>query len=314
MTLAVLTYQRPRDLAAILPRLVTQALAVTGPDVRADVLVVDNDPDGGARDLVTSLAGGPVPIRYAHEATPGISAARNRALAESATADLLVYIDDDERPSERWLVLLLQTYREHRSAAVVGPVVSEFEVEPDPWIAAGRFFQRRRMPTGTPLEVAGTGNLLLDLHQIRRFGLTFDPDLGTTGGEDTVFTRQIRRHGGAMVWCDEAYVVDVVPASRLTRRWVLTRVLRYGISWAHTSLRLEPRRWRRPLLRLQHTASGIARVGSGAARFVAGVLTRSLEHQARGLRTLARGAGLVLGAWGYAHEEYRRPAAPGGGR
>ena len=79
------------------------------------------------------------------------------------------------------------------AAAVVGPVQSEFTGELDPWIAAGAFFQRRRLATGTPVEVAATNNLLLDLETVRRLDLRFDPRFGVSGAEDTYFTRTLSR-------------------------------------------------------------------------------------------------------------------------
>jgi len=309
MRIAVLTYKRLADIAHTLPRLVAQAAAVTDGRVSCDVLVVDNDPAGSARDFVTTwVSEDPsVPVRYVNEVEPGISAARNRALAESADLDLLVFIDDDERPSEGWLASLLATYREHVSAAVVGPVISEFEVEPDAWVRAGRFFDRRRLPTGTEVEVAATNNLLLDLRVIRRLGLTFDARYGISGGGDTMFTRTLHRLGGRLVWCDEAVVYDIVPASRVTREWVLRRALRSGTSWSSTSVELATSSRRRVLTRVQLTSRGALRLAGGAARMAVGAVTRSPAQNARGLRTVSRGAGMVSGAWGYAYQEYKRP-------
>ena len=85
--------------AEVLPALAEQALAQDEP-YAVGVLVVDNDPAAGARDAVESFAprSAGVSVRYVHEPQPGISAARNRALAEAASR-LLVFIDDDERPS-----------------------------------------------------------------------------------------------------------------------------------------------------------------------------------------------------------------------
>ncbi|WP_344467134.1 glycosyltransferase family A protein [Cellulomonas aerilata] len=301
VTVAVLTYRRPGDLAAVLPALDQQARTLDPP---AGVLVVDNDPDGGARTTVVDH--GSDLVRYVHEPEPGIAAARNRALTEAGT-DLLVFIDDDERPSEHWLVDLVRTYLVDRPAAVVGPVVSEYERDPDAWVAAGRFFDRRRLPTGTTVELAATNNLLLDLAQVRREGLTFDLGLGITGGSDTLFTRQLTRAGGRLVWCDSALVVDVVPASRLSREWVLRRAFRSGNSWSHTSLLLAASPRERAVQRAVLTTRGTIRVVAGAARAGVGAVTGSLPHRVRGVRTVARGAGLVAGAWGSVYSEYRRP-------
>ena len=99
VVVAVATFRRPDCLARVLPQLVEQAASI---DVDASVLVVDNDPEGGASGFVSGFDSSAV--RYVHEPRPGISAARNRALDESATADALVFIDDDEEPETERLL------------------------------------------------------------------------------------------------------------------------------------------------------------------------------------------------------------------
>lgn len=301
LVIAVLTYKRPEDLSVALPRLVEQAKSVS---IGACVMVVDNDPLGGAEDAVTNF-GSPL-VHYFHEPRPGIAAARNRAMAEASDRPLLVFIDDDEVPSEHWLRDLLALYRSTGAAAIVGPVISEYASAPEPWISGGRFFDRRRLSTGTPLSVAATNNLLLDLEQIRRFGLDFDERFGLSGGSDTLFTRKLVRLGGRMVWCDEAVVVDRVPDSRLSRGWVLRRAFRSGNGNTRVNLELSDSTVERATVRAKGLAAGGIRVIVGCMRFVAGMLTASLSLRARGLRTLARGAGMASGAVGYVYSEYRR--------
>lgn len=310
VVIAILTYKRPTDLAAVLPMLVAQAADASGV-AQVRVLVVDNDPASSAQATVDAFVpdqqgADDTTVEYRNETTPGIAAARNCALDGATDDDVLVFIDDDERPTGRWLFELLGTYRTYGSAAVAGPVISEYEVAPDAWIAAGDFFRRRRLPTGTPLEVAATNNLLLDMHVVRLLRLEFDVDLGLTGGSDTLFTRKIRDAGCLLTWCDTAIVIDVVPASRLTRSWVLRRALRSGNSWSLTSLMLAGGSAARLRQRAELTARGSARLAGGSAQYVAGVATRSLRRRARGQRTLARGAGMAAGAWGYVYREYRR--------
>jgi succinoglycan biosynthesis protein ExoM len=273
---AMLTYKRPDDLPEAVRAVVEQLDDIDGD---ASLLVVDNDPEASAMPAAARYD--PERVRFVHEPEPGIPAGRNRALDESGDADALVFIDDDERPEPSWLRELVTTWARTGATAVVGPVISTFPREPDPWIALGGFFERRRPPTGT----------------------------GMTGSDDTMLTRQIHRRGDRMVWCDEARVVDVVPAARLTRRWVLQKAFRTGNSWSLVALRLEDRPVARLGQRLWLTGRGLIRVGGGAARIVLGAVTRSLRQRARGARTLARGAGMTTGAWGYVYVEYRRPRA-----
>ncbi len=306
---AVLTYRRPGDLADLLPLLAAQRRGVAGRQV--ELLVVDNDPEGGAAGQVAAAAATWGGLAYAHEPRPGIAAARNRALDEAAEHDVLVFLDDDERPSPGWLADLLRAYEEHPCAGVVGPVVSTFAGPVDPWIVAGGFFTRRRMPTGTPVTVAATNNLLLDLAAVRRAGVRFDERLGLAGGSDTLFTRRLVAAAGPLVWCDEAVVTDVVPAHRATRRWVLRRQLRSGNSWSRTALMLAPTPAARVLLRARLGLMGAVRVAGGAVRWLWGALFRREAHRARGAKALARGAGLLMGVVGAAYVEYGRPDGSG---
>jgi succinoglycan biosynthesis protein ExoM len=305
VTIGVLTFRRPGDLAALLPLLADQARAAETAGYRAEVLVVDNDAEGSGRPVVEDAA---IPfVRYVVESEPGIAAARNRVLSEVADRDVLVFIDDDERPSSDWLVHLLQTHARTGAVAVAGAVVSDFAGPVDPWLTAGGFFLRRRMPTGTPIDVAATNNLLLDLRRLRPTGLRFDPGFGTSGGEDTLFTRSIAARGMPLVWCDEAVVTDVVPVDRATREWVLQRAFSSGNSVSRVHLALTGSAAGRLRVRVQAVLRGLPRLGGGLARWALGAVTGSVAHRARGLRTAARGAGMLAGAAGHVYQEYGRP-------
>ncbi|WNB85074.1 hypothetical protein [Cellulomonas sp. ATA003] len=103
-------------------------------------------------------------------------------------------------------------------------------------------------------------------------------------------------------------MVDVVPAARLTRRWVLQRAYRSGNAWSRTSLELAGTRRAAARERVRCSGQGVLRLCGGAARWGVGVASRSQPQRARGLRTLVRGAGLLSGAWGSVYSEYRRPS------
>jgi GT2 family glycosyltransferase len=309
VTIAVPTFRRPKQLAALLPLLVEQARELDAAEAtRTEIVVVDNDPDASARAVVEAADGGPVAVRYAHEPQPGIAAARNRALDEAARSRLLAFIDDDERPHAGWLRELVRVQHESGAALVQGWVEPEYEVQPSSWILAGRFFVRRTWPTGTALTVSASNNVLLDVEQVRQSGLRFALDLGLSGGEDTLFTSQLAARGYRLVWCAESVVTDLVPASRITRRWVLRRALSHGNSAAVVRIRLAGSPSRAALARVESAVGGAVRVAGGVLRCALGVLTRSETHQARGSRAAYRGVGMILGALGGVVQEYARPA------
>ena len=301
VTIAVLTFKRPRDIDEALPLLVEQIARYDG---AGTVLVIDNDANASAADVVGSHAD--PRITYVVESTPGIAAARNRALSETTT-DLIIFIDDDERPSHDWLSLMVGEYRKHPGTlGVFGLVDSTFGDDPDPWLVAGKFFERRKPPTGTSLDVVATNNLLLDMARLRELDLRFDNAYGISGGSDTMFSRQARQRGGTIFFCGDALVHDVVPADRATRQWVLKRAHRSGNSWSRTQIDVIDSAPKRLAARLKLTASGLARVGFGITRGIYGFVTRNLSQRAQGARNIYRGAGLISGAWGHTHVEYAR--------
>jgi succinoglycan biosynthesis protein ExoM len=305
--IAVLTYRRNDDLLTAIAPLLREAAAMSPP---ATLLIIDNDPDAGAESVVTAL--GDQRVRYVHEPQPGIAAARNRALRE-AGARFLAFIDDDMHPGPGWLSALMHTQQATGAAVVAGPVLAEYETEPDDWIRGGRFFVRRRMPTGVALDVAASGNMLLDLPQIDAIGLHFDERFGLLGGSDHLFSRTLARRGIAMVWCDEAIAFDRVPADRMTPTWVLRRAFRSGNSQILVSLALCENRLDRMTVRARAAVGGTARIGVGTMRYFLGVVSRSVVHRARGQRMQHRGYGMLAGVVGHAYAEYARAqvAAPG---
>ncbi|MGP9845415.1 glycosyltransferase family 2 protein [Brachybacterium sp. 107] len=301
ITVAIPSYKRPEQLAALLAALPDRIAETV--DATVDVLVVDNDPAGSARESAETA---PLDVRYAHETTPGISAVRNRALDECRNSDLLAFLDDDEIPRPGWLSSLVEVWRDHHASAVCGRLVSVFADNTDPWMIASGTFYRRQRRTGTHLPTASTANLLLDVQQIGVLGLRFDESLGLSGGEDTMFTRQLVQRGGSIVWCNESEVEDTVVSHRLTREWAAQRAFSAGNGHVQVSLRLTPSPTRRLALRSRFLLGGAARIAAGQARHRYGRASRNLHHDAQGSRIFHRGRGMVAGAQGHLYEEYSR--------
>lgn len=308
----MLTYRRPALLGALLPVLAEHAehVEALGHGDTVDLLVVDNDPAESGRAAVEAASTSPArPARYVPEPKPGIAAARNRVLAETADRDLIVFIDDDEVPDADWLVQLLAGWRAGTADAVTGSVVSRFAVEPDAWVRAGGFFDRRHraaVPDGALLPVAATNNLLLDRHVVDAVGLRFDEEFGLSGGSDTMFTRTLVARGATIAWCPGARVVEIVPASRLERGWLLRRAVSYGTTDCRVAVRLAGTPAGRARARAASVAHGLPRIGYGLVRWGYGSLRGSVADRALGATAVYRGAGHVLGAFGYDHQRYRR--------
>lgn len=301
VVIAIPTFRRPRRLEQLLDSLPSHISAVGAEEV--GVIVIDNDPDGSAEQVVHAS---PYPTMYVREDSPGIAAARDRALLESADFDLLVFIDDDEIPLDGWLRSLLETHRRYAADAVAGRVITVLPEAVDRWIIDGGFFNRPTHPTGTKLEVCASGNLLLDLRTVRRLGLRFDRELGLAGGEDTAFTRELARRGGSIVWCQESAAEDHIEPERTTRAWIRRRWFAHGNVAVAVSLRAARTKVARFRTRVRACLGGTARMAVGSIRAISGRLLRRGRAEARGMRGIYRGAGMVSAALGRRFEEYGR--------
>ncbi|MEH0110281.1 glycosyltransferase [Tersicoccus sp. MR15.9] len=302
VTVAVLTYRRPTELARLLDSLPARLAEVEDADVH--VVVVDNDPDGAGRRVV---ADHPVGARYVLEPSPGIAAARAAAIEQACDADLLAFIDDDEIALPGWLRELVRVWRATGAAAVAGRVQTVLPPDIDPWLRAVGYFSRPDRVTGTRVRAAATSNLLLDLHQVRESGVRFDPTLGLSGGEDTLFTYQLTDAGREIVWCHESVVDSPLSAERLDRTWALARAYGHGNTDAEIALRRADGRLDRLAVAARWTTVGLMRIGVGAARELWGRWRNDLRHESRGTRSMHRGRGILAGVRGDRFHEYHRP-------
>ena len=343
LTIAMLTYRRNNYLAQVIPELLAQADDVCDAQTTASVLIVDNDPQAGARAVVeaarAALAGeqpqtaeppeqavlsepsgsadsdkATLRLVYVHEPEPGIVAGRNRALSQAHGSDALIFIDDDEIPSPGWLKALVSTWRAQGCAAVTGPTPPTFEVDPSAWVVASGAFDSWEAADGAQVRSADTGNLLLDLAVVEDLGLRFDPRYGLTGGEDSLFTRQLTLAGGVICFAAGAVVTKRVPAARARRTWVLERSLRSGSSWARVRIDTAGSadggasgRLARLRLRLGYGAKGLAKAGIDGARAGVARIRGDVPAQARYEVSSRGGLGMVVGALGVQVREYGRP-------
>lgn len=310
--IAIPTFERVALLNDALRETAGQIAGVTTRfNCEASLLVIDNDPAGSAESIAVRHG-----ARYFVEPEPGIAAVRNRALRESTAFDAIVFLDDDEVPQSGWLEALVSRYLEDRPDAVAGKVLTPFPEYTPNWVRASGAFIRPTRADRQIMGEAATNNLLLDLRSVRASGIQFDERFGLSGGSDSLFTRQFVQWGARIVWAENAVVVEREESSRFTREWVLRRTFRFGNTRSRVALALSPSGGRRVVTRLWLVTLGLARVLVGYALFGVGAFTNSLPRRARAERTVARGRGMVAGAFGHVHNEYglRRGLGASGGQ
>jgi glycosyltransferase involved in cell wall biosynthesis len=219
ITVVVCTREHPRELARCLDSLLAQQY----PGFR--VLVVDNAPTTGATAAVVAAAAVHGAVDYLVEPAPGLSHARNRAVA-AAPGEILAWIDDDEAADPHWLSEIARALADHPTADVVtGAVVpAELETDAQVWFeqfgghSKGRGFTPDVFSPATahqqsplyPLPPFGAGaNMTFRPGVLERIG-GFDPALGAgtpaMGSEDTLAFTQVLLAGGTIAYQPSALV------------------------------------------------------------------------------------------------------------
>jgi succinoglycan biosynthesis protein ExoM len=228
-SVCIATFKRPAGLRRLLSSIEGQR----GELPSFEVVVVDNDPNGSAADVCREFTGR-LTIRYVVEPVPGVSSARNRAVA-SGIGRYLAFIDDDEEASPSWLEMLHAQAVRLDADVVIGAVLLRFETPPAAWIRnCGRF--DKALPADgekVPLHMTRIGNCYIRRAVLPTQQAPFDLELGFLGGEDTELFNQLIKRGAKIVAAPRAIVSEDYPASRTTARWAILRSFRIGGATAY---------------------------------------------------------------------------------
>jgi glycosyltransferase involved in cell wall biosynthesis len=252
----------------------------------ADFVVVVADNGRRPADRVVAEFDGRLDIRHERVSEPGLTAVRNRALAlaRESGACFMAGLDDDETAAPDWLAAHLAAVCESGADIQVGHIHPEYLVKPPGWIVEGGFFVD---DSGVPT----TANLLLRLSVLPEDEAEwFSPDYAATGGEDYDFISRLCRRGARYSVVPQARVADMVPAERLTLRFILRRGLRDGVYFG-LSVRKEP--WSRSRQAMACVAKVGAKLGYAFNHLLWSPVTPWRARRAGA--DLASALGIVLG-------------------
>jgi GT2 family glycosyltransferase len=128
LSVIIPSYNRRASLLRLLTSLATQSLTPSA----FEVLVVD---DGSTDGTPTMLAGLRLPyaLRTLQQPNSGPGAARNRGV-RAASAELIVFLDDDTAPVPGLLERHVQLHSQHKDAVIIGPMVPPADWQRPAWI------------------------------------------------------------------------------------------------------------------------------------------------------------------------------------
>ncbi len=211
-------------------------------DANFELILVDNDPAGGAMAELRRLAAETsIPVLVLHEPNPGVANARNAGL-RAARGRFIAFLDDDEIAPLDWLTEMLRAQRELGADVVFGPVFTRLETVPGQHRDYFEAFFARDPGHGQRLidEAYGCGCSL-----IRRAVLPshapFAARCNETGGEDDVLFEALRARGCRFGWAPDGYVFETPEPSRVTLDYTLRRAFAFGQGPATAALRRDPK-------------------------------------------------------------------------
>ncbi|NND66717.1 MAG: glycosyltransferase [Halioglobus sp.] len=228
LAVCICTFQRPEGLARVLDGLDRQQRLEA---VDLCIIVADNSPGGDAHEWLQERAGH-WPLHYRHEPRPGISHARNAALAAVPEGtDFIAMLDDDEEPVPEWLAQLLAAQAQSGADIVVGPTLPRLPQTAPGWIGDIEYFAKpqnyRALAALDPDPPAATCNVLLRAGLFAH-GLAFDPALALSGGEDKLLFQDLKRRGATFAYAPEARAIEYIPTERATLHYMWREAYRRG--------------------------------------------------------------------------------------
>jgi len=195
------------------------------------VVIGDDSRDSAVAKLLATYTPNRITVELINVNQQNISHCRNATLSAALAHDEcshVGFIDDDEVAEPTWLSTLFRTLEDNDADAAFGLVLSRFEEGVPQWLQKLDPLTRSRREKDGEASVGRTGSALLRADKLRAAKLSFDPDLGRTGGEDTAFFAAFKAQGNRLWFNANARAHEFVPASRMDPKYLLKRSMRSG--------------------------------------------------------------------------------------
>ncbi len=200
-----------------------------------ELIVVDNNSNDATAKTIESFSDR-LPIRYVFEKKQGISAAKNSGI-NASKGKLLIFTDDDVRPSSEWIETYWAAYKKtNKKLFWGGPIVSAFEgPEPDASLLRfappsvrgldlgerSRFLKTNEWFVGANLAIAADA-----IEEVGGFNINLglDPTIGIVSvGEESDLQRRLRSAGYRSLYLPSASLRHVVPRNKCSLAHIASR-------------------------------------------------------------------------------------------
>jgi len=227
ISVCICTFRRP----SVCETIASIARQKINPQIRFEVIVVDNDVEPTARDYVEQTAAefAHLDVTYVHAPARNISIARN-ACMDTAKGTWIAFIDDDEIATEHWLQSHYDKANKEQLDLAFGPVTSLYPDHAPDWI---REIDLHSISVGDrrPILTGHTSNAFFNRTHPAIQSLRFSEDRGRSGGEDTQFFHACFLGGAKIDETRDAVVFEPVHDNRLSLDWLVKNKFRSGITY-----------------------------------------------------------------------------------
>ena len=213
-----------------------------------EIIVVDQSIDETTKLIVESFSSGL--LRYIRDTGTGVSRARNIGW-QSACGEIISFTDDDARVDKKWIESIMESFTKFgdRVGVCGGKIIAVYESRNPEWSIPERWktilpsydqgdetgdFFGNSLPAGVNLSTKK--EILVKLNG-------FNERLGTDtakkinlSGEDSDFTKRVKREKLRLLYNPECRVYHPVPLHRQNQAFLNRRMFTEGVTYAYSKL------------------------------------------------------------------------------
>lgn len=237
LSVVICTYNRAAVLEETLQSF-CKLNGATSPSV--ELIVVDNNSSDSTKSVVDRFAPSIPGLKYKHEATPGLSYARNTGIAH-ASGELVSFVDDDVYFDPRWIEAVMQIFKATPDASCMGgKSIPLFEGGRPAWLQDEHLGIYGSTLSGDAVKWMVYPEHPFGLNMVFKrnvFSVVggFNPALGRIkknllSMEETDYFLRVFNNKLKVIYCPDAIIHHRIPASRTEKQWAVSRYYWQGIS------------------------------------------------------------------------------------
>ena len=170
-------------------------------------------------------------VHVVTEKKKGYVHVRNRALEFSDRDSVIIFIDDDELPTQLWFDELVVVHRKFPQEIIGGPVFPKSQNIYNSYRSKSHK-EYSRLIDCQRVHRVGAGNMLIPPYVKNELGMRFNPEFNRDGGEDTEYCFHARSKGCFVRFALNAVLYEIEPEGRFEEDYIRRRFMRETVNYS----------------------------------------------------------------------------------